>query len=73
MTSSTVLKTTVVYDIFLVYAKIFMFFNQLHFYGRNNNKIATAGLNQYAHMDSNARDTISDENRKMPNSLPNSA
>ena len=55
------LKTTVVYDqyksnIFLVYAKIFMFFNQLHFYGRNNNEIATAGLNQYVHMDSNARD-----------------
>ncbi len=59
--SYTVLKTAVAYDkynsnICLVYAKIFMFFNQLCFYWRNNNEIATASLNQYVHMYSDARD-----------------
>ncbi len=64
--SYTVLKTAVVYDkykpnIFLVYAKIFMFFNQLCFYWRNNNEIAKASQNsatqnQYVHMHSDARD-----------------
>ncbi len=29
----------------MAYAKIFMFFNELHFYGRNYNEIATASLN----------------------------
>jgi hypothetical protein len=59
--SYTVLKTAVVYDkykpnICLVYTKIFMFFNQMYFYLRNNNEIATASLNQYVHMHSNARE-----------------
>jgi hypothetical protein len=59
--SYTVLKAAVVNDkynrnICLVYAKIFMFFNQLRFYGRNNDEIATASLNQYVHMHSEARD-----------------
>ncbi len=57
----TVLKMAVVYDkykpnICLVYAKIFVFFNELRFYWRNNNEIATAGLNQYVLIHSEARD-----------------
>jgi hypothetical protein len=59
--SYTVLKTTVarVYDkykpnICLVYANIFMFFNQFCFHSRNKNEIATASLNQYVHMHSDA-------------------
>ncbi len=59
--SYTVLKTAVVYDKYkpnkcLAYAKIFVFFNQLRFYWRNYNEIATASLNQYVLMHSKARD-----------------
>ncbi len=57
----SVLKMAVVYDkykpsICSIYAKIFVFFNQLHFYWRNNNEIAAASLNQYVLMHSEARD-----------------
>ena len=40
----------------LVYTKIIMFFNQLRFYWKKNNEIATASLNQYVQMHSKARD-----------------
>jgi hypothetical protein len=33
-----------------------VFSNPLRFYWKNNNEIATTGLNQYAHMHSEARD-----------------
>ncbi len=59
--SYTVLKTAAVYDkykrnICMVYAKIFVFFNQMCFYGRKNNEIATSSLNQHVYMHSEARD-----------------
>jgi hypothetical protein len=53
--SHTVLKTVAVYDkykrnICMVYAKLFVFFNQMCFYGRKNNEIATSSLNQHVYM-----------------------